>query len=428
MMKKINWIAFLTIFLLVGCSKSGNGDKPKDENGNETPDHELIGQVLPDWEEGYLDIHAINTGRGESTLLIFPDGTTMLIDAASSLISPNHEVPPVAQKPNINVAPGLTITNYARHFIKSASNKLNYMLLTHFDHDHIGGIDDTLPMDPTGTFRMGGFAEVGAKLPVDKIIDRAYPTYDFPRNLTGAPRIANYISFLEWTKSARGTEVEQFVVGRNDQIVLTENPSKYPNFKVQNIVGNGVVWTGIETGTRNTFPSAGELVAASASENIFSLGFEVSYGKFDYFTAGDLQYNGRSTHPWKDIEAPVAAVVSEVDVMKGNHHATLHCNGTAILSSLKPETMVIHTWRDVQPNPETISRMFNTNPTMQVFTTNLTSPNRTRLGADYNKLKATQGHIVVRVSPGGEEYYVYVLDDNNQDYKVTDVFGPYKSK
>jgi hypothetical protein len=39
------------------------------------------GQSLPAWTPGTLDIHQINTGRGNSTLLIFPDGTSMLLDA-----------------------------------------------------------------------------------------------------------------------------------------------------------------------------------------------------------------------------------------------------------------------------------------------------------------------------------------------------------
>ncbi len=33
------------------------------------------------WQSGYFDIHHINTGRGNSTFFIFPDGTTMLLDA-----------------------------------------------------------------------------------------------------------------------------------------------------------------------------------------------------------------------------------------------------------------------------------------------------------------------------------------------------------
>lgn len=33
-----------------------------------------VGRPLPPWSEGELDIHYINTGRGEASLLILPDG------------------------------------------------------------------------------------------------------------------------------------------------------------------------------------------------------------------------------------------------------------------------------------------------------------------------------------------------------------------
>lgn len=426
-MQKIKLFGLFLIIILLSCGKSGEeNSNGSDNGGDETPQNPLIGKVLPDWEEGHLDIHAINTGRGESQLLIFPDGTTMLIDAAGSLISPTDDIPPPAQKPNSNVSPGLVVTNYTRHFIKPASNKLNYIMLSHFDPDHMGSYSASLPLDPTGTFRMGGITEVGAKIAFDKIIDRGYPNYDFPTDLKPNSRIANYIKFIDWAKTT-GAVAEQFDVGKNNQIVLQENPSKYPDFEIRNICSNGVVWTGTGTGVINTLPPGPEVALASGSENIFSIGFVLSYGKFDFFTAGDLQYNGRSTYPWKDIEAPVANVVQQVEVMKANHHATSNCNGTAILSSLKPQTVIIHPWRDVHPNTETISRMFTANSKVQIFSTNMTEANKPRLGANLNRMKAVQGHIVVRVSPGGDEYYVYVLDDSNQDYKVTGVFGPYKS-
>lgn len=43
-----------------------------------------VGAPLPDWEDGILDIHHISTGRGDAAFMIFPDGTTMLVDAGES--------------------------------------------------------------------------------------------------------------------------------------------------------------------------------------------------------------------------------------------------------------------------------------------------------------------------------------------------------
>jgi hypothetical protein len=42
--------------------------------------------------------------------------------------------------------------------------------------------------------------------------------------------------------------------------------------------------------------------------------------------------------------------------------------------------------------------------------------------------KSQQGHIVVRVLPGGKNYYVIILDDSKEDMPVLHVFGPYNSK
>src|SRR5690554_6729158 len=36
---------------------------------------------LPAWEKGYLDIHFINTGRGDAAFIVMPDGSSLLVDA-----------------------------------------------------------------------------------------------------------------------------------------------------------------------------------------------------------------------------------------------------------------------------------------------------------------------------------------------------------
>jgi chemotaxis response regulator CheB len=164
------------------------------------------------------------------------------------------------------------------------------------------------------------------------------------------------------------------------------------------------------------------------AENACSIAFRLSYGRFNYYTGGDLQYSGRSTYAWKDIEAPIASVISGVDVMKANHHGTSNCNGEALLQKLNPNVILIHTWMDVQPNPDTLKRIYNLPGSPQVFSTNMTEANKARLTDTLSKIKSMQGHIAVRVKPGGDSYSVYTLDDSNQEYKVTKIFGPYESK
>jgi len=164
------------------------------------------------------------------------------------------------------------------------------------------------------------------------------------------------------------------------------------------------------------------------NENIFSNVFHLSYGKFDWFSGGDIQFSGKSSQSWKDIELPISRVMKKVEAMKASHHSTKNTNSTELLGVLKPDVYIAGVWRDVQPNPATIKRVFTASPSVRIFTTNLTANNISTLkgeGVDASKFSATGGHVVVRVQPGGSSYYVYVLDDSDLEYRVLSIHGPY---
>lgn len=44
---------------------------------------------------------------------------------------------------------------------------------------------------------------------------------------------------------------------------------------------------------------------------------------------------------------------------------------------------------------------------------------------EYGKDEKQARAIVVRVLPGGDEYYVYILEDNNTKRKIKQISGPY---
>lgn len=426
-MIKLKYLPLCLLFAAACGNNSKEGGNNNNNNNNTELPSSFVGKVLPDWQEGTFDIHMINTGRGESILHIFPDGTTLLIDAAGSLITADNEIPPPDPKPNGSITSGQVILNYVKHFTKAANGKLDYMMLSHFDPDHMGSYDASkLAYHSEGKFYKTGITEVGAGIQIDKLIDRGYY---YPENLSTDSRIANYIKFSEWAQTTYGMTYEEIDVGSNQQIALKYNPGKYGNFTVRNIIGNGYVWTGSGSGKKNTFPSnASTIIAASPAENVYSIGCHLKYGRFDYFTGGDLQYNGRSTDPWKDVEAPVAAVMGEVEVMKANHHGTLNCNGTELMNVLRPHAILINSWRDVQPRPTSLATMYAARSDCNIFINNTTADNKVRLADYLPKLKSLEGHIVVRVS--GDElnsYAIFVLDDTNENYKVVKGYGPYYS-
>ena len=448
MKKRLYILASLaTALILAGCNGTeGNGPvhlpsgpKPEPENpSSTTPETVTVGKTLPAWTEGCLDIHHINTGRGESAFYIMPDGTTMLIDAAGSLLSKNAEKPPTPSKPNEQITSGAVIIDYVKAYMPDKCNgTLDYMLLSHFHGDHMGSWSTSVPKH-AGGFYMNGYTEVGAEIPVAKFLDRGTRTNRKASDMIDSVGQGNYDTFLAWAKKTNASMDERFIAGRNDQIVLKHNAGNYKNFTVQNVAANGDVWNGVGTTATSLMPAADELLLfgqankepleALPYENTLSCVMTISYGSFDYFCGGDIQYNGRSSYGYKDIEMPISKVVKKVEVMKASHHGTANTNGKEILAALKPDAIIVPVWRNVQPNPETVKRMYDANSACNIFTTNLTDDNKVLLSNYLSKFKGTQGHVVVRVHPGGTKYYIYVLGDDDLNRTVKKIEGPFTCK
>lgn len=387
----------------------------------------VIDEPLPLWSEGYLDIHNINTGKGESSFFILPDGTTMLVDAGVTTATKPRVTD---SKPSEKRTPGEWISRYIQHFIKNVSkNKVDYVIVTHFHEDHIGGITPGTKISIDGGYKLTGISEVGELLSFIKIIDRGWPAYDWPVPLVGESA-KNYGQFVNWQVANKKMQAERFCVGANDQIVLINNAQRYPDFEIRNIAANGHIWTGVGTVERNYFPDIQNLPKDKyPNENMCSIAFRLSYGKFDYFNGGDIY--SVTNEPWQDIETPVGQITGPVEVCKANHHANFDAMGKSFLQSLRPRVMIIQNWLAQQPDMSVLRRMLSTKiypGPRDIFTTNLMEETKIVVGRAVEKLKSSQGHVVIRVSPGGNEYMVYVLDDMTTEYKVKASFGPYTSK
>ena len=388
------------------------------------------GQRITDWQEGYLDIHHINTGKGECAFFIFPDGTTALVDAGDHARPPGpRETPP---KPDGTRTPGEWISRYIRTVYKHRDDKaIDYVILTHFDTDHIGGITPQNKKAAEGDYFLTGISEVAAHIPISKIIDRNWPDYNWPRPLEDK-HILNYRKFVDYYTRHKGLKMERFQVGRNDQIKLLRKPDQYQNFSIRNIVSNGEIWSGTGTSTYQHFPPLNTLGNDLPSENASSLGFKLSYGKFDYFTAGDLVGVPSAGSPaWKDIETPVAKAVGPVDVSIANHHAFIDAQNEFYIKTLQPRVTIIQSWVAAHPAHSTLSRLLSRQlypGERDIFITNLKEETRVVIGSAINQLKSQQGHIVIRVSPGGDEYRIFVLDDSDENFTIRSEHGPYQSQ
>ncbi|HEY0307401.1 MAG TPA: MBL fold metallo-hydrolase, partial [Acidobacteriaceae bacterium] len=93
---------------------------------------------LEPWAPGVLEIHHIATNRGNSTLLLLPDGTTMMVDAGALYGDTPYLSP---QRPSAEHRPGEWIGRYAQRRLRSAGlDGIDVFLLTHLHADHVGDL------------------------------------------------------------------------------------------------------------------------------------------------------------------------------------------------------------------------------------------------------------------------------------------------
>lgn len=385
-----------------------------------------VGETLPPWTPGTLDIHQISTGRGNSALFILPDGTALLVDAGAA----GDGIPETSPHPDASRSPGAWIGRYVRRRLPAAVDSLDYALITHFHADHFGQVVASSPLDPTGTYRLTGITEVDQAVPIHVLLDRGWPNYAYPAPLAD-PTITNYRKFIE-SRMKSGMTVDRFIPGSASQIRLRHDPGRYPDFEIRNIIANGEVWNGSGTQTTRLFPPPDTLAPADRpTENMCSLGFRLQYGPFRYFTGGDLPGTADPGFPsWHAVEPAIASTVGPVDVHVVNQHGSMGEENEAFLAALRSTILIVPSWAPSHPAPDVLKRIMNSrlapNP-RYVFVTDLRDATKIVIGARAAQLPPA-GHIVVRVEPGGARYRVFVLDNQSESDRILLANGPFEAR
>ncbi|MEC4590175.1 MBL fold metallo-hydrolase [Nitrospirillum amazonense] len=379
--------------------------------------------ALPPWTPGTLDIHHIDTGRGNATFILAPDGTTLLIDCGT-----NHDGPGLSApiRPDASRQPGEWVARYALRQARAAGrDSLDYMVATHIHPDHIGDVTSDLAQAPDGDYRLTGLSEVDRLMPAAMVIDRAYPDYgDLPP--LSAPFATNYRAWLD-ARARSGRAVAAVRVGSVDQI---RSRTPVAGFAIRVVAGNGRVWTGQGPDSRPLFPDNATLAPADRPvENMMSLALRLDYGRFGYFTGGDLTASTRDGRfPWMDVETPVAAACGRVEVAVADHHGYFDACGPDFVRLLDAQAYIIPSWHATHPGMAQMERLTNAWPGAKprdVFATELL-PAAAQVNERFlPALRSRQGHVVVRVTPGGDSYRIFVLDPTREEGGVTLACGPY---
>ena len=383
---------------------------------------------LKDWQEGYMDIHHISTGRGSAIFFILPDGTRLLADAgdAGASRSPKVIMPAV---PNASKTPAEWIARYIEHFSKPIGKELylDYAMITHFDIDHYGILDNTAITVEGKPYKYTGMTHLANLVPIRTMIDRGYPAYDYPTATAFRERngevFANYELFIK-EREQQGLKNEQFRVGSDKQFILNSTAEKYPSFRILNIAANGKIWTGKGEAIRSLIP-ADAPKGAALNENSSSCVFRLEYGNFSYYLGGDISgfWSKRKNNYWNDVQTPVSKVIGTVDVAVADHHCFLDSMNENLLNALNTNTLIVPVWGINHPHPSAMQRVVK-HGVPHIFPVGITEARLANLkekGLAENMHK--DGQIVVRVFNGGKKYQIFVLNDRSLDYEIL-----YKSK
>ena len=251
----------------------------------------LAGQVAPLGPPKGLKVVFVDVGQGDATILVGPTGKVMLYDGGPT-----------------GAGKGVVL-NTLRSL---GATKIQWLLASHYDLDHIGGLDEVM--------RTVSVAEV------------------WDRGSRDAPGTFGYRDYVAAAGNRRRTV-------RLGQVFDLGGGAK----------ATVLCYDGNVLGRSTRLPIKG----AYQQENAASLALRVEYGDFSMWLGGDLTGGGNRTY---DVESHAARACGDVDVLRANHHGSATSNNTTMLSLLRPELVFASNGTNNpfgHPHTEVINR-FNT--------------------------------------------------------------------
>jgi beta-lactamase superfamily II metal-dependent hydrolase len=232
-----------------------------------------------------LAVYAIDVEGGKSTLFVSPSGESMLVDTGYDGFKGRDADRIVA----VARAAGV--------------KQIDYLVITHYHHDHVGGVP-----------------QLAAKMPILNFVDHG-PNFERAKD-----NAAVYEAYLKARK--KGNHI---VVKAGDRIPIH-------GIQVDVVTASGV-------GIGQPLPGAGQPNPACASyhplavdtgENAHSIGMVVTYGSFRLVDLGDLYWNQEH-----DLACP-ANKLGVVDVYLTTHHGKKTSGSPQMVWALHPKVAILN--------------------------------------------------------------------------------------
>jgi competence protein ComEC len=238
--------------------------------------------LLPAAKE--LQIYFIDVEGGQSTLFVAPSGESMLIDTGWS----GH-----------NSRDADRIAAVAKHV---GVKKIDYLVITHYHEDHVGGVP-----------------QLAAKLPIRNFVDHG----DSVEHDQRAKEL--YSAYAEY--SAKGNRIQ----AKPGQTI----PIKGLEVTVLTAAGQVIDNPLMGAGEANPACTGEKLRERDTTENAQSVGSLIVYGKFRAIDLGDLTWNKEH-----DLFCPNNKV-GTVDLYIVSHHGSELSGSAAMVQALHPRVAIM---------------------------------------------------------------------------------------
>ncbi len=319
----------------------------------------------PSFAQSGLEVFWVDVEGGGATLAVTPAGETILIDTGF---------------------PGPRDAEHIIEILKNEAGKdrIDHLIVSHFDLDHYGGTADLLE-----------------RVPIGQIYDPGYPDDLHPVWGKG----------LERYREAVGED--RIVLRPGDRLPLKQHPEG-PELSVRCLGAAQRFIPAREGCPSNPLCSESVSKATDTSQNANSTVILFEYGSFDFLDAADLTWNLE-----KELVCP-CNLVGKVDVYQADHHGLDQSNHPVLVRSIEPTVAVCNNGPRKGPGPETFKTLTGTGSIQAIYQIHWNLDNAEGGNTNPRRIANPKGEmnydfLALRVAPGGETYEMRVPSKGTVD-------------